>query len=405
MRIFTEKDIHGLARAFVTFWNRLNGNGITIDSALPAMRNALENGLHVDVIFNVATYCKASEICPGMEKDDYLRMIQEREVINEPVTKTTGWDLAPSIDILADVFHSFFKDVTGTGGTYTTKNAISNLVDVLRCASLQDILSEQLINERKDAVTDRKEPYTCFLYIVDIRKAIRKEGLVFPGNESLSDTQMEREKSFAEIEQTDEGISDSQEEQTPEVSTESDISSGNDKSIYDIEDEFMFEPDIEQMRNEEEVQVIVQANNDIRQQKREAIKEIFLQLTPKELAAIARCSSPDDDSITLDELATQLTEGVYEHTLEDIVARGAHQYLNGELLPAFTGCVHLQGLDIDDQKAAEYDIMLCNWDLRSESRKKFEKLRQLVVEKGDSDPELLKTIDDFETMLNFDLNS
>lgn len=379
MRIITEKDRRGAAKALQVFISHVSGQRKTpLKVLLDAVDQAIDHGLTLDELLNKGNYTRV--LTATNSRTDvfaYVDLMAQNIVSVRKLTEEEGWNEPESFGVIAEAFHSFFKEIQPKGGVWNTPNARLKLTTAISRHGIQALASEKLILEAAELSADKGE-MTCFNYIdCIVNSTIKVE-------ETFTEAEMKRQAEIAgEINRT--LITEGNE---PE----------NDDSIFDEfdnEDPY-FNPDFGNMDEDADNSFV--AYKDPREYKRGCVTGLVFGLTMKELNAIKDAIEDDCEAETLEDVISALTDGHIDRNKESHDARQAHQYLRMELIASFINCVQLQGIEISDENASEYDVLLCNWDMRDAEARKLQKLKQLIYDYGDKDDDLTNAIKDLEKL-------
>lgn len=404
MRIFTEKDKLALAAALQSFIGEMTGTTVRVNTCQSYVEKALSAGILVDELLNRENYARLAEVTSKPDLDTYVDALIERTVLVKPIKDDDDWNDPAGFILYATVFHDFYQRINGTGGTFTTPMAKSNLMKAISRNSLQGILSEKLIEEVMEK-SGKAEKLTCFNYI----EIFLHDAEDYEIDNSLSEEQESRRAIFedntaevpADEMQGEEGeVVDIQPDMS-DVFEKNLITEGaeteNDESIYGSDN---WEQDEEDGTAASGTSGVYIAAYNPRQFKRDRVAEAVLTLSVAEIAEFAKyiATNADEDSITLEEFITALAQGRFDKKAESVEARQAHQYLNGELFKSFLDCVAMQGVEISEESATRMDILSDSWDMRDNKTRRLQKIKELVYQHAIDDNDLLGVIEDLETI-------
>lgn len=409
MRQFSNKEKEGFARALQTFMRCINGQKANVNTYAALLDKALEKGLTIDEILNRGNYVRVSHKIQSPSAEDYINVLVGGEVEIKPLRQDAGWDDVEQLKIIAEAFHDFFTVLLPKGGTYSTPKALDNLRKVILRYGLQTVMCEEYIEKHKKTFPEDKMQ-TFYQYIVNILQNAEDIGVCL-FSENLTEEQAARAAeqtdchSVKEVDPTD---------LTNEEKAEADKVSGDRFNDPDNETELNTETadengdtveEPEEMRFEEVpseddpyLTSTFQVNINPVDFKAQNIHDIIIGYTLEEIQAIAECVP---NAKTLQDIINSLAKGEYDKTKETIEARQIHQNMNTDLIRPFVECVRIEGVEMDDDQAARYDVLLDDWDLRDVQTRKKDKLKNLIyhaLEEKEDDPDLLSAIEDIEKL-------
>lgn len=394
MRIFTDNDKRGLLIALRVFLRNLNGERLSQASGIPLIEKALDAGLSVDELLNKGNYGRAVEVQPELTFAEYVDILCDRRIEVKGIKDEPMWhDTANGFGIIAEAAHDFFMEVSGKGGKWNIPSALVNLAKAIRAYSLQAVLSETLI---KEVIGDNPE-MTYFNYILAIVKDFNSLSI----DNEPTEAQLNRQKEEEEFIRTN--VEDPvHEDESPEKRNEG-PEQGDGAEEPEPEEEYTDErPEDEPFPPEEEyipegfesVVVTQQSPADI---KKNCLRTVLGNYSVNELLGLVK-TIKDGMDIPVDEVLNRLANGRFEPKLEDAATQKIHQEINADLILSFISCVRVQGREMDEETATEYDILHQNWDLRTPAVRKRHKLLRLILTEGKDDPDLLDAIQDIEKM-------
>ena len=373
MRTITEKDITGLAGALRVFIRAMSGERLALPFASALAASAIGEGLSVDAILNPANWNRVLEACEAQapSAEEYIRMLVERAVEVRELTEEPSWHEADSgWETVAEAAHDFYMKVTGKGGQWSTPSALTNLAKAVSAHSLQAILSESLA----DAVSQDGEPRSFFDYV----KTIASDFNSLPVDDTPTEAQVRRRTEELE---TLEAI---------------DSAAGADAEAEPVNPEDMPYPE---MQGEFFPETTV-LSPDPRNYKRNSLLSIILGYNLVEISALA-ATIDDPEGMSLSQIVEKLADGDFRVSRETADARAIHMSLNGDLVNSFVTCVRTQGIEMDADQAAKYDLLHDSWDLRDPNIRKLHKLRRLIHQYGSSDDDLLSAELDLQKLYSY----
>ena len=361
MRVFTEKDLTGLAEALRVFVRAMSGERLSASGAGTLVAIATGEGLSVDALLNPANWMRSVEACDSQapSAEEYIRMLCERAVEVRELKDDPSWHETESCwETIAEAAHDFYMKLTGKGGQWSTPSALTNLAKAVSAHSLQALLSEELIA----AVNAGDEPRSFF----DFVKTVAKDFNSLPVDDTPTEAQARRRQE------------------------DLDILEAIDATAFEGEpDPFCPEdmpyPDIPGEPYCPETAFLAP---DPRNYKRNSILSLILDYNLREIGLLADVMEGSDE-MSISRIVEKLAAGEFRVSRETAEAREVHMSLNGELLNAFISCVKTQGIDMDPEKAEKYDLLHDSWDLRDPDVRKLHKLKRLIHQYGDSDEDLL----------------
>lgn len=360
MRTITNKDKRGLLVAIRVFLRHLNGERLSQQAGFPLIEKALEAGLSFDVILNPDNWKTMLKDNEGLVFADYIDALCAGSFEARPLKKSPGWhENENGFDIVAEAAHDFFLEVSGNGGKWNIPSALTNLAKAINEHSLQAILSEKLILE----VMEKDEDVTYFNYILAIVKDFKTLSI-----EDEPEEKAPEEKPAVETEETHE---EEAPEDAPEDEPYPEIPEG-------FEETTMLEPDY----NEE---------------KRKAVITVIGSYTPGEMLGIIETIDGGID-MPIDEVVKAIVMGRFDVKKESTKAREVHRQINSDLMTPFIDCANIQGVEMNESLAADYDILHDSWDLRDPQTRRYRKLLKLILTEGKEDSDLLDSINDLEKL-------
>ena len=374
MRTITEKDKRGLLLAVRAFLRAVNGERISQQAGMPVLEKALACGLTFDEILNVGNWKRAVATLGGtpLMFATYIDILCDGKIEVRELKQEPQWyDPACGFAIIAEAAHDFFGAVTGKGGRYNIPSALTNLAKAIRSHSLQAILSETLM---ESVMKSTQDDMTYFNYIEAVAGDFNTLGI----DDEPTKEQIDRKA----------GNYQAPEENDP--SMEETVSEAPEDEPYpdEVEDEHEAGNGIESV-------IMTQNNpNDI---KKRCVYTVLQGYTPNELLRLVALIEGGMD-LTLEELVTKLSNGQFDPKEEDQETRGVHQSINNDLMLSFIDCVRLQGRQMNEEIAAQCDILHDSWDLRTPEVRKMHKLLRLIYTEGKEDPDLLDAVSDIEQM-------
>ena len=376
MRTITEKDKRGLLLAVRAFLRAVNGERVSQQAGMPVLEKALKNGLTFDEILNVGNWKRALQVTgtpQALVFANYIDILCDRKIEVRELKQEPQWyDNACGFAMVAEAAHDFFVAVTGKGGRYNIPSALTNLAKAIRNHSLQAILSESLM---ESVMKSSQDDMTYFNYIEAVAGDFNTLGI----DDQPTQEQFDRKAGYQQEPETDnQTVDDVPVPEAPEDEPYPD----------EIEDEHDAGNGIESV-------IMTQNNpNDI---KKRCVYTVLQGYTPNELLRLVALIDGGMD-LTLEELVTKLSNGQFDPKEEDQDARTVHQSINNDLMLSFIDCVRLQGRQMNEEIAAQCDILHDSWDLRTPEVRKMHKLLRLIYTEGKEDPDLLDAVSDIEQM-------
>ena len=416
MRQFTEKEILGFARALQTYMRFANGQKAAVKTYVALVEKALGQGLTMDELLNKENYSRAGQVTNNPSAEDYIDTLIGRSVAVHTLRDDEGWDEPENIKMLAGCFHDFFIEILPKGGTYLTPAALENIRKAILRYGLQTIMDESYIEKHKAKFADESK-HTCFQFLVNLLQNAEDLG-VLSYDDNLSEQQLARRNETTVQDAQPEGsvkevnaeeVSDEDKNEAEKVSGEEFTGKGNG---VELETEPGIEPEdngipqeFEGQFNEEEngdedenfISSSFNVNINPRDYKAQMIHDILIGLSFEELNILSQMA-PSADSFQ--ELIGALARGEYNKDKETVDARNLHQFMNTELIRPFIECVRIEGIEMDDEIASRYDILLDDWDLRDPKTRKKDKIKNLIYQylKEEEDPDLQGAIEDIEKL-------
>lgn len=376
MRTFTEKDKRGLLVALRVFVRNLSGERISQQAGGPLIDKALEAGITVDALLNKGNWQRATKENPDLKVKDYINMLCERTITVLPLKAEENWHLPENgFAIVAEATHDFFMEVADKGGKWNIPSALVNLATAIRSYGLQAILSEDLIEQ----VMKTNGYITYFYYIHTLIKDFYSLNI-----EKEEDTT----EHMAPTEKAGEQENKNQEEAfnpEPPVGESEEEENQPEEEPYPEES---VQPGFETF-------VITQANPN--ETKSQCVKSVLMNYNVQELLGIVK-TMENGFGLTLNEVVENLVAGRFDAKLEDADTKKLHQEINADLTLPFIDCVNMQGIQMNQELAASYDILSTSWDLREFKVRKCHKLLKLIFSEGKDDPDLLAAAEDIEKM-------
>ena len=385
MRIITEKDKRGLLIAFRVFMRTMTGERISQQAGDVILGKALDEGLSFDVLLNPGNWARALEVNPEPTAKDYIDILTEGKIDIRPLKEEELWHIPEKgFTIIAEAAHDFFMEVTGRGGKWNIPSALTNLAKCIQLHSLEAILSEELMNR----VCSKSEDITYFGYILAILKDFNSLSI------ETGPTEAEQRRLAAKAgrkeESPEEKKDNANKEEEPEEHQEPEV-----EEYLDPADDPYPEMGQEFQQGTFETSFIAQANP--RDMKRDCLKVVLENYTPYELMGLVQ-TVEGGETKTVSEIIDCLTDGNFDVTKESADARSIHQNISADLTPSFIDCVRLQGVEMDEAIASQYDILHDRWDLRTAETRKLHKLKRLILTYGIDDPDLNSAIGDIEEL-------
>lgn len=392
MRTITEKDRRGLLVAFRRFLRAMSGERISAQAGGPLLDEALEAGLSFDALLNRENWGRALEVVPDLTARDYVKIMCENGIEVKELTEEPRWhELENGFGVIAEAAHDFFMEVSGRGGKWNIPSALTNLAKAVREHSLQAILSEDLIGR----LTAGDDAMTYFGYI----EAIARDFDSLDIDDTPTPAQLLREK------QQEEAVLAATTEENPAPDGHENNEATESGPGTRAEDEYELEtelddspfPEEEEIENTHGMVANFRLGAEPDMIKRSALRDVLENYTPAELAGIVDAVE-GGRAETIGGLLDALARGRFDPALETADAAAIHRSVNADLMVSFIGCVRMQGIEMDEELAARYDILHDSWDLRTPQARKLHKLKDLVISSGTDDPDLLEAIRDIERL-------
>jgi len=383
MRIFTQKDLFGYARAFQTFMGACNGQQVRIKPHGEQVERALKAGITIDELLNFDNYRRVEEVKPNASLVDYVDLLIDRRIEVLSLTEDSDWDNPGTFPFYAEMFHNYYVETCGIGGTFSTPTAKENLRKAILRNSLQAIMNHKTIEQVMEA-TGQGKKLSCFRYI----KEILDNRESYDIDNTLSEAQ-EARHAFTEIliPGRPQGEPVEHNPGTAEVITEG-APQPSDSSIHASDgfyDEIPPEGD--------EAFVAMPAPREV---KRASIIEAINALP---LSALTKFMALFDEDMSFDEFVNLLTDGEVDKSREMTDERNVHQLINGSLYLPFLNCARWQGIEISEETASKMDLLTTNWDLRDAKTRKLQKIKELIYNhtvNNSDDGDLMGVIADLE---------
>lgn len=371
MRIFTDKDKRGLLIALRVFLRHLNGERISQQAGLPLIQKAIEAGISVDALLNRQNWERAAEIDPSITASGYISCLCEGTITVKELKDEPDWFKTENgFDIIGEATHDFYLEVSGNGGKWNIPSAFDNLVRAIKLHSLQALMSEALITKAKE-----KEPdMTYFNYVVTFVNDIDTLGIVD------DPTEYQVNPRHAPKPETDNS------HETSVDTTAANEDAPEDAPFPELDDEPL------PMEGFEVTHVL---DPDYEEVKRSGLKAVLGNFTPNEMIGIVETIEGGPD-MPIDQVINALVRGQFDVKKESPEAKKTHREINNELINPFIQCVNLQGIDMNEEMAADYDLLHDSWDLRKPEIRKYSKLMKLICNEGKDDPDLLDCLNDIE---------
>ncbi len=377
MRIITEKDKRGLLVAIRTFLRAVNGERLSQSAGMPVIEKALKGGLTFDEILNKGNWLRASGLQPQLTFSGYIDILCDRKVPVLPIVCEPRW-YEPENDfgIVAEAAHDFFQEVSGKGGKWNISSALTNIAKAIREHSLQAILSEDLIKQVLE-----KDPECNYFNFV--------HSIVTDFNSLNIDTSLSEEQEAALNTRENNA---SEQEADPAPAAEAKIQPEDEP--YPEEEDLSFDDENRHLASFDSIVVTENNPNDM---KKSCLKTVLENYTPNELLGLVD-TIPDGRDLCLEEIITKFANGQFDPKKETTEAMNIHQAINSDLMLSFIDCVRIQGKEMDEEIAAQCDILHDSWDLRTPEVRKMHKLLRLIYTEGKEDPDLLDAVNDIEQM-------
>lgn len=381
MRIITEKDKRGMLIALRVFLRSTSGERLSPQAGLPLITKAVDGGLSFDEILNLQNWERAKAVCTPLDAASYIdilcnRGIDVRELKDEPFWHEADY----GFPVVAEAVHDFYMELSGRGGKWNIPSAITNLARAIKDHSLQAIMSEALINEINEG--KKEEDTTYFNYILSIVKDFNSIHV----DDTPTEAQQERIQRGAEMLKAAGVESDDK----PEGDEPPEVVAPEDQPYPPYEES-------EQLIGPVESVVIGPSNP--RNEKRVAIINAISNYTVTEIAGII-ATIENGDKMSITDIVDCLTDGKFDPEKESPEANKVHREINSDLLPAFISSINMQGVNMTEQTAVEFDALKENWDLRSKEARRVHRLKTLILEYAEGDDDLIEAVKDLETYYN-----
>ncbi len=407
MRIITPKDKQALLIAFRVFVRALNGERISQKAGDELMDRFLDSGVSFDALFNKENWARVSAALGGTPTaKDYVEMLGSRQVEVRDLAKEPLWhDNANGFNTVAEATHDFFMEVTGRGGKWNIPSALTNLAKAIREHTLQAVMSEELI--LRVVKDDDKMGY--FGYIQAIARDFNSLGIDTSPTEAQARRAQEDEDTIRMDAEKD---GDAPAESLAEEATDAEgrpvhIEESVHETVIDTpgqEGDTFVEDDPEDEPFPDDTAPGYEPETDFESQflppnprdlKRDSIKLVLENYTPKELMGIVR-TIEGGDNLPVSQILDRLTDGLFDVSKETAETRQIHQGISSDLMPEFINCARTNGVQMDDELAGHYDILHDSWDLRTVEVRKLFKLKRLVALYGKDDSDLSSALADIE---------
>lgn len=379
MRKFTDQDKRGLLVAVRVFLHALSGERLSQQAGIPLIEKLLEAGVSVDAFLNKENWGRALEKNPDLTFKDYVNMLTEGSIVIREIKDEKMWhETAYGFAVIAEAAHDFFMEITGRGGKWNIPSALTNLAKAIRNYSLQAVLSEELITR----VIEGDEEMTYFGYILTVAEDFNKLGIA----DEPSEAQLARRKKENPGNGPEEnaGKKTQQAVNQPEPEEPNDDEAPEDSPYPEMMEETGFE-----------TVVVTQANPD--ETKKATLRTVLGNYSPNEILGLVKTIDGGMD-LPIDEILNRLAKGQFSVEMEDAKTEEIHRSINADLLPSFVDCINIQGREMNEELAAEYDILHDSWDMRTPEVRKLHKLLKLIYTEGKDDPDLLASVKDIEDL-------
>lgn len=366
-RKFTETDRKALVPALRVFIRAVTGKLLPAAQAAGIVSQVLDRGITVDALLNRGNWRRALGENPELDAQGYADYLcrdypcpHVTELKAEPDwhEPESGW---PTV---AEAAHDFYMQVTGKGGKFNTQSALMNLAKAVDAHSLQAILSEELIF----AVTSADEPATFFEYI----QAIADDFKSLPVNDALTAAQQQRLDLLG----------------TPSGAPES-------PEVHDPDEDDPY-PDTDFLGDAYHGSAGLIP--DPMQEKRKSIANAIYAYSPQDILLLTETMVQGEKPLSLSEIVDRLTAGEFQPEKESEPVRRIHNFLSGDLTTSFIETVRMQQFEMDQDQAANYDILHDSWDFRNDEVRKVHKLKKLIYGADEVDPDLLAVLKDVERL-------
>ena len=402
MRTFTEKDYRGILVAFRTFLRAMNGERLPQKAGDALIRKAVDNGICMDVLFNVANWNRAAQANgeTPLTAEEYVEALCSRHIEAHPLKDEPNWaepDLG-GFRIVAEAVHDFYVEVTGTGGKWNTPSAMKNLARAIRSYSLQALMSEENIRN-VTTVLGMEEAPSFFAYTVTIANDFNSLEINDGPTEAQEMRRQEDEAAVKAIFGEEEAAAG---EETPSEAEAEPEDEARPENKSPEEDPQYTEPEENYPVAEAEPSggfFTAETPNEL---KRRCVSNAILTYTVEEIGALAAVTDTagkeEQPRVELVSVINDLTLGQFDVKKEDQLARDVHAELNNDLMPDFIACVRMQGVEMNEQLAEKYDVLRDSWDMRTSQTRKLLKLKKLIYDCGQDDPDLLEAVSDIESL-------
>lgn len=418
MRTFTEKERKALVTALRTFVRDMSGKRMEMKRATKALDSSLDGGIDLDTLFNPQNYLRLKALIDEPTVEDYIEAILEYRIDARKLTEEPDWNINGFVNV-AHVYHDFYCSFDPKGGVWNTPAALLNLTKAIAEHSLGAILSEELLSAVSAA-----GKMTVYTYITSIlsgdftvsdeptqeEQTRAGERVVFAettGTDPVEDFAHESEAESETVsddggdtnpvvnrflKRLTDGTAEENDDLYPDDEPEEEEAEDEDESVYAAEYEQEYDP---------AVNYCVRPNPYLI--KREAVQTGLQELTLMEVNGLA--STMDDGAhLKLTEITDNLTLGRFDASRENVEVKQTHMYLSSMLLQRFIDCCRMNGVDMNEETASGYDILKIEWDLRNPRVRTFYKLRELIMQKGENDPDLMKAIPELERVFDAENN-
>jgi len=351
MKQYSEKEYAAATKAMTTFMCVANGKQPDTEAYAGLTRKALERGAGFDILLNAANYARAAAAkgsAPSAQ--EYVDAILERNIEILPLTKEPAWDDGMAVKTLTECFHDWYSEINPTPGAYRSAQARTLLCAAASAFGLDGIMRQGLVEEY---LQQADHSPNCMSYLKWLTRAAESDTI--PVSTDGRDGE--------------DGIS------------------GDDESPED-----MPVPPADALT--------FLSMPSPREYKRNTICEAINELP---LSSVARLMEVFDPEISFEEFVSALTNGDIDAGKEMADAREAHQAINGALYDAYMSCARWQGVEISADTARTLDLLRENWDLRDESTRKLQKLKELIFKASAEnaiDTDMIAVIADLESYYN-----
>lgn len=326
MKQYSEKEYAAATKALTTFICNANGQKPDTETYTGLTRRALDRGAGFDILLNAANYARAAAAkgaAPSAQ--EYIDTVLEESVEIRPLTQEPAWDDTVAMSALTECFHDWYSEINPTPGAYRSAQARTLLCAAAGAVGLDGIMRESLVDEY---LRQEQDAPSCMSYLKWLTRATENNTI------SLSTDGSEY---------------------------------GDGRSVDDENPEDMPVPPADALT--------FLSMPSPREYKRNTICEAINELP---LSSVARLMEVFDPEISFEEFVSALTNGEIDAGREMADAREAHQAINGALYDAYMSCARWQGVEISADTARTLDLLRENWDLRDESTRKLQKLKELV---------------------------